>query len=382
MKKETCYETPAKSRLPKPLKIFKHLFAVVMIAIVPCNFLSAQEYAYVTITNNEKKAVVAGERYDGNIYLQDLNNRDNGKWQFIPTGDGFYNIVDIRHDKALVAGDNYDNNVYHQDPNNRDNAKWRLVSKGQNRFQIFDKKHGKALVGGDVYDGRVYHQVPGLRQNAIWTLTIVDGAGTRQAPKEMYLFETFVDIRYDINSTIPDDNAEPKTSTLSSKFTNNTTVSQSHEIAEQATFTDSDSWETTRELSMKTWLRIEASVGWKAGGTGGIEATLLTSTGFERTETDRNMNNHSAQYSTNVGFKSNMIIPAGKTVTCSQLVTRSKASIPFVITVRRTYGDLSNRTENINGTWKGVIISRSEITCTESGGTGGSKPAVPAKKIR
>lgn len=379
MKTAPIHQTAGKNRLPK---LFPHLFVVVLMAIAPCSVLTAQDYAYITITSSDKKAVVAGERYDGNIYLQELKDRDNGKWQFIPAGDGFYYIVDIRHDKALVAGDNYDNNVYHQDHGNRDNAKWRLVSKGQNRFQLFDKKHGKALVGGDVYDGRVYHQVPGLRQNAIWTLTIVDGAGTRTAPREMYLFETFVDIRYDINSTIPDNNEEPKTSTLSSKFTNNTTQTQTHEISEQTTFTDSDSWESMREISMKTWLKIEASVGWKAGGTGGIEATLLTSTGFEKTETDRNTTAHSAQYSTSVGFKSNMLIPAGKTVACSQLVTRNKASIPFVITVRRTYGDLSTRTENINGTWKGVIISRSEITCTESGGTGGSKPAVPAKKVR
>lgn len=56
-------------------------------------------------------------------------------------------IQDQKHHKDLIAGDVYDGNIYHQDPNGRQNALWRLTPVGDGSFILTDLKHRKALVG-------------------------------------------------------------------------------------------------------------------------------------------------------------------------------------------------------------------------------------------
>ena len=266
---------------------------------------------------------------------------------------------------ALAAGNIYDGHVYHQQPNNRDNAKWRLVEKANNKYQIIDKKHGKALVGGDVFDGKVYHQDPGLRSNALWNLTVIDGAQNRIAPKEIVLFEKHLNTVYDIDKKVLDNNSSPKTSTLSAKYTNNTSREQTHEISESTQFTNSETWETTESISNEIWTEITATVGWKAGGGGGMEATVANTFGFGNTTTNTKSKGGSATVTTTISFKSNTVIPAGMTTTCKQLIRSEKASVPFLTTAIRTYGDGSTKEIKVPGVWKGTLLSRSEVTCTE-----------------
>ena len=87
---------------------------------------------------------------------------------------GYYHIRDTKHSKCIVAGDRYDGNIYHQDPNNRLNAKWRLVpfsdAYGSETYYLQDKKHNRVIVAGNVADNRVYHQYPQSRPNAHWAI--------------------------------------------------------------------------------------------------------------------------------------------------------------------------------------------------------------------
>lgn len=223
---------------------FRYFALLLFIIIGSVQYLNAQDYASVKIEDSRSKplAAVAGKNYDGHLYHQELgdNGGDNGLWQFISTGDGCYNIVNLRNNKAIGAGDSYDGNLYNQDPNNRDNAKWKLVKKGDDKFQIIDKKHGRAIVSSDTPDGNLYHQAPGNRSNAIWNITIV-GNESGLAPKEIVIKEKFLSLDYDANEKIKDNNSDSKTTTLQSKYTNNTSREQSQVMKAESKFVDTNS---------------------------------------------------------------------------------------------------------------------------------------------
>lgn len=338
------------------------LFLFILLGSV--QFLNAQNYAFLKIEDSREKplAIVSGNSYDGNVYHQELNDRDNGKWQFIPADGGYYYIVDIRHNKALAAGNSYDGRIYHQDPSNRDNAKWKLVEKGDNKFQIVDKKHGKAIVSGNNPDGNLYHQDPGLRSNAIWNITIVDGLGSRPAPKEIVIKEKFLDIKYDINERVKDNNSSG-TTTLSNKYINNTSLDQSQKITASTETTETNSWENSEEVSNEVWVGIETSFSYSSFG---ATSAVKLDTGFKNTQTTRKSKANSAAYKVGFSFETNTVVPKGSTTVCQQLITRENANIPYVITVLRTYGDGSTEKKSVPGVWRGAVYARSEVTCDES----------------
>jgi hypothetical protein len=347
------------------MRIRHFALSLAFLAVFSVSVVS-QAYAYLKIEDSQKTpvALIAGDRDDGRLYHLELKDRDNGKWMFQPAGDGYYYIIDVRHGKAISAGDEDDGKIYHLVPEGRDNAKWKLVEKGDNKFQLIDKKWGKALIAGDdPSDINIYHQAPGLRSNAIWNLTIIDGLGTRPAPKEIVIKEKFLSIKYDVDEKVKDNNSRGTTSTLSAKYTNNTSVAQSQTLAEQTQFTESESWESTEEIATEVWAKVEAEVGWKGSG---VNASVSVETGFKTTITNQKKKSNSATYQSTVGFTTNTTIPAGKTTVCSQLVTREKASIPYVVTVLRTFGDGSTTTKTVPGTWTGTTFARSEVTCTEN----------------
>lgn len=354
-----------KGKSPVKIRILRNSILFLFIAVVSAQLTNAQDYAFLKIENSQKEpvAIVAGNSYDGRVYHQKLEDRDNGKWQFIPTGDGYYNIVDIRHNKALVGGDNWDNNIYHQAPNNRDNAKWKLVEKGDNKYQLIDKKHGKAICGGDNPDGNIYHQTPGLRSNCIWNITIVDGLGSRPAPKEIVIKEKFLSIKYDINEKIKDNNSNPTTTSISNKYTNNTSTDQSQKITAGTEKTETNSWENSEEVSNEVWLGIETSFSYSNFG---ATSAVKLDTGFKNTTTNRKSKSNSASYKLAFNFETNTVVPKGKTTVCEQVITSESANIPYTLTVLRTYGDGSTQQKSVSGIWKGAVYARSEVTCNES----------------
>lgn len=90
--------------------------------------------------------IVAGDEADNNVYIQPLNGRANGKWEFIVMGANPYDywICDQKHRRCLVAGDNFDGNVYHQQPNERMNGRWRIIRSNQGGkpcLKLVDRKH-------------------------------------------------------------------------------------------------------------------------------------------------------------------------------------------------------------------------------------------------
>jgi hypothetical protein len=61
-------------------------------------------YYIKSAANPEHHCVVAGDRYDGKVYLQPHDKRTNAQWRFEAAEDGFYYIVDKSHGCALGTG--------------------------------------------------------------------------------------------------------------------------------------------------------------------------------------------------------------------------------------------------------------------------------------
>jgi len=346
-------------------RTIRTIFLFLFVVFGCVQLVGAQEYAFLKIEDSQEKpkAIVAGDSADNNLYHQDLNSRDNGKWQFVPAGDGYYYIIDVRHGLGIVAGNSYDGHIYHQAPNNRDNAKWKLVEKGDNKFQLIDKKWGKAIVGGNNYDGHLYHQDPGLRTNAIWNLTIIDGLGNRKAPKEIVIKEKFLDIQYDIDDKVKDNNSNGTTRALSNKYTNNTSLSQTQKITASSEFSDTNSWENSESVSNEVWMSIGTSFSYASfGATSSVEVQA----GWKTSNTTTKSKSNSATYTNGFSFETNVVVPPGKTTVCKQLIIRETNSIPYKITVLRTYGDNSTKQVTVDGVWRGAVYEKSEVTCDET----------------
>lgn len=153
-----------------------HLIIIAFLGSVVTAIATASSSYYI-VDAKHGRSLVAGNRYDGNVYHQDPTDRPNAKW-VLETIEGedadIFLIRDTLHKKYIVAGDHYDGKVYHQAHNNRSNAKWRLVpftdKIGSQTFHLIDQKHGKAIIAGGVADNHVYHQPPGNHPNARWAL--------------------------------------------------------------------------------------------------------------------------------------------------------------------------------------------------------------------
>ena len=120
-----------------------------------------------------RENVVGGDSYDGRIYHQPANNRQNAIWNLQSLGNGEYYIKDKKFNKAIVAADNYDNFVYHQDPMNRNNAKWTFIPTGTDVETYFleDQKDHLNMMAGDNNDNSVYLQAHQNRPNAMWKVS-------------------------------------------------------------------------------------------------------------------------------------------------------------------------------------------------------------------
>lgn len=142
------------------------------------DFIDLNATYYITDAKHNK-SLVTGMVYGGGVYHQTPRNSPvDASWYFLPTGDGYYYIYDLRYNKALAGPDYYNHLgggthfVYHQDPNGRTNAQWKITPSGMpGKYIITDRKHGKSLVAGDVADNNIYLQSPNNRLNAYWTFT-------------------------------------------------------------------------------------------------------------------------------------------------------------------------------------------------------------------
>ena len=162
----------------------------------------SSNYFYL-IDGKHKKAIVAGDNYDGRIYHQDPNGRSNAKWkstelykqELVYKSDAnkpvvryfSYYLSDGKHGISIVAGDNYDGRIYHQWPLGRPNAEWifsPIIGK-KNVFHIYDLRHRKFIVSGDNYDGNIYHQDHNNRLNAEWTLVPANPSDAGFAPSSL-----------------------------------------------------------------------------------------------------------------------------------------------------------------------------------------------------
>jgi hypothetical protein len=124
------------------------------------------------------KSIVTGTVYGGGTYHQTLGNSPvDASWYFLPTGDGYYYIYDLRFNKALIAPDYYNHSsgtssIYHRAPEGKTNAQWKITASGvAGKYIITNRKHENAIVAGDVADNKIYLQPHSNRQNAYWTFT-------------------------------------------------------------------------------------------------------------------------------------------------------------------------------------------------------------------
>jgi len=337
---------------------------------------SAQSFASITMEDlAHGKAVVAGDNNDGNLYhhkpninQQDSESsiKDNAMWMFEPAGQengvNYYYIIDRRHGAALVGGDNYDGNVYHQNPNYRDNAKWQLlpVSGQEGYFYIIDKKHGYALVAGNSYDGYLYHQSANSRSNAKWLLTIVEGHGIKPAPRELLLNQEVIDIKYHVGDKQYVPGGRPDVIIISDTEENRSSVDGTYRFSETETKRTTDTYTITNETSHSLTLKLGTQFGYNSGPNGGF--FINASIGIDNEWTTKRGETKSNTIEKTFSFTAEKVhpLPACTKVKYQKKFEGQVATIPFTMHVKRTYGDMSTKVEYVNGKWEGVEFVEGE----------------------
>ena len=118
--------------------------------------------------------LIAGDAYNGGLYIQPHQNRSNAIWRIVTGLNGAVSLVDYKHGRAITAGDKADSRLYHQEPTpvslksklqGRKNQWWDMrsvrpewaqrtkIKNGQNKcnfaqnalFRLNDTKHNKSL---------------------------------------------------------------------------------------------------------------------------------------------------------------------------------------------------------------------------------------------
>ncbi|MEZ4887784.1 MAG: hypothetical protein R3E32_23845 [Chitinophagales bacterium] len=152
----------------------------------PTNQLVDLNATYYITDAKHNNSLVTGNVYVGGVYhLAADFRRTDASWYFIPTGDGYYYIYDLKFNKALVAIDYgyLTTAIRLQDPNGETNAQWKITpSPVAGKYIITDRKNNKALVAGDVADNNIYHQPHNNRPNAYWSLIATDHKAPANKP--------------------------------------------------------------------------------------------------------------------------------------------------------------------------------------------------------
>ncbi len=145
-------------------------------------------------------ALLAGDNFDNQVYLQFHNDRENAKWRLdevdFDTQDGEYSGVSFYLTNVGVGKDLNSNptgdQFRYEAAAAQTNAQWRIdpqpaTANCPGKFgdwnHLIDRKRGYGIVAGDVDTNRLYHQpLTGTRDNELWkfvpqpngTLRIVD----------------------------------------------------------------------------------------------------------------------------------------------------------------------------------------------------------------
>jgi hypothetical protein len=338
-----------------------------------------QQYASITMVDlAHKKAVVAGDSYDGRLYHQKPNIdqrdaessiRDNAKWMFKPAGQdaqgkNYYQILDRRHGVAIVAGYNYDGNVYHQEPGNTDNTLWQLhpVEGQEGYFYIIDKKHGKALVAGNNHDGNLYHQDDRARSNAKWLLNIEEGSGFKPAPKELIVEQEVINIQYHLDKKKYVPGGRPDIVIISDTEENRSGVDGTYRFSETETKKTSETYTITNESTRSVTVKIGTQFGYNSGSTGGFFGSTSIGLDVQWTTKSGETKSNTIEKTFSFTAEKSHPLPACTKAEYHKRIEGKVATIPFTMHVKRTYGDGSSKVEYVDGTWEGVEFIEGEGT--------------------
>ena len=108
---------------------------------------------YWLISKDNRYIFVAGDGYDGRIHAKPNNaswrKKTNAMWRFKGVGNDVFTITDVRHNRQLIAGDQYNGKIYHQPAQNRNNAKWRVLrihlSTPATRIWVYGNGRGNSI---------------------------------------------------------------------------------------------------------------------------------------------------------------------------------------------------------------------------------------------
>ncbi len=292
--------------------------------------------------------LVAGSKYDGNVYHHADSFDDNAQWRFEDTGDGSsYYIIDRRHGKALIAGDSYDGHLYHQDPAERANAKW-IVTKGSvpGSFIIKDSKHQKAVTAGDKADGYMYSQDPGDRRNAQWQLGLAtDG----DIGPNFYIVKQEL-IGLELETGLAQVLQQPD---LVAKATirNGSNVEQLCQFNKKTTDIDTEAWNFETSVTLGVIQTVTASA---KADFAGISASTESKTEWKFESTMKWGKSVSRTVQKTIEWDMPLKVSANSTLDMVATIKKDKRTIPFVATIKLTMGNGDTEEEKVRGTWQGV----------------------------
>jgi len=153
--------------------IFSCLAVLSCLLLMSSNtFAQSTQPTYFYIKNaKHQMGLVAGLNYDKQVYHQNLKYGLHEQWKFEPAGDGYYYIIDRKHNRALYGIGKKKGRPQHLAKRDTDLAKWKITANKNSGYIITNKVYGD-LVAGNNPDNKVYQSVHANRSNGRWELDI------------------------------------------------------------------------------------------------------------------------------------------------------------------------------------------------------------------
>ncbi|MGE4292560.1 MAG: hypothetical protein AB7E32_10155 [Desulfovibrio sp.] len=348
-------------------------------------------YFYIESIVHPGYCLVAGDKYNGQLYLQKHDGRENAQWSFEQNERGGINsettssfrIVDKKHGKCIVSGDVANNKLYHQDADSRLNANWTIsVGKDKNSdirgFTFFDELHNFAVAACKELDGHVYHQnftnathhptcggnVPVQWKCMLWKLVPVQPLTTIAGCPGFFVLNTATTVSNVVMDSAKKSSAPKPDIKLSAPAVNHSPSGQ------EVTVTVSGSWTTTKSItsSRRISSKIADTISEKGGATFKLGEAVKASFEVQNSTTFENVEETSAAdayvQTKTIAYSATpkTTVAANSTVTVRVTITQQELSVPYSADLVYTLADGSQVTETFSGVWSDVLCVESSIS--------------------
>ena len=123
----------------------------------------ARKNTFIFTDTKHKRGIIGGRRANPGHAPVNVGKKPGGTeavWviERLDRRQCLYRLRSFVTGQYLIAGDAFNGGLYIQPHQNRTNALWRIVSGLNGTVSLVDYKHGRAITAGDKFDGKLYHQ--------------------------------------------------------------------------------------------------------------------------------------------------------------------------------------------------------------------------------